>query len=1078
MPFLVPVIVGALLSIAFSAVTAIIGSVLAKKKSIEPTKIDSPDSRQRINLTETTAYIPVVYGKRRVGGSLIFAEVKNAYIGQAAVPSNGVVVSVDTRGDYLYALLCFCEGPIERVESILIDGVETTAPKFNSPYRVNLTLTWSYTEPSPITVVSYIPWEMSTFVFLAAAGGGDYVFRDGRIYKRVTDTPIRYHLYRTDLSNGKRVKLKTSIGGQTSFVIDNTDYGDFYFELIYTGQNGQSIKVGEATVKITQFNDDFIQSQDDNLTVVQDSYQRGAYVTSEVREGHPEQTALNLFLNAKLKKYSAAMTGQGLCIVGLRLLKHTKGPAAENSSIKGLGNYTAVIAGRLLYNPDTGETAYSTNPALCLRDYLTNTTYGAKLPEKFINDSEVITALNKCDELITDTKGGQIKRYVCNAVIDPANRIVDNIEKLLDTFNAQLIWVNGKFFPKVMEDEAIDFDFNESNIDGDISITQPDIRSKINKLKVRWTNPEASWTSDFLVIEDQQYIEEDGEVLESEIELDNVTDYDHAYFLGQILLRESRFGLRVSFASHMEAYQTTVGAVVGLTLPDYGYDRKKCRVEKMKVNEDGLIEVLLAEHNAFVYDLDTSQQQEENSETELTNPFEVLPPTNLEVRQSFDFDGNSQYVSFTYFNWYGSTSLDVHKYQVDYRPFGSGEWIALGTTQSTSYEATNLMIGKYEISIRAINVLGIESEPLISSFEVYSPTDVPPDVSNFRVKNNNEEVTFMWEPVPEISTNGHFYIRFVKELSGVQWTDGTTFEARLPGQQTSITLAQFEGTYMIKAVNSAGLESANETIFVYKQPASKEWKHLETNQADPAFSGTTENLVTTNGILSLDSAGIFDEAEGQFDDRPGLFDDGNGVFDLGTFVHGTYTDLGDTYTVKIVKSIIQSVTGGTNTFEQEIGDFDSKDGLFDGTSPINAFAEMFVRSTTDDPAGTPTWTDWIPLTINKITGRAFEFRLELITKEAETNISVSQMRAEILFKQRVESESIVVSTSGQGINYVNSFYQQPALSVVITNGASGDYYVIANEDENGFDITIYDQGDNVVSRNITYIAQGYGEKLN
>jgi hypothetical protein len=43
---------------------------------------------------------------------------------------------------------------------------------------------------------------------------------------------------------------------------------------------------------------------------------------------------------------------------------------------------TADIDGRTLYDPRTGLTAFSRNPALAIRDYLTNTRYGRGVPSR------------------------------------------------------------------------------------------------------------------------------------------------------------------------------------------------------------------------------------------------------------------------------------------------------------------------------------------------------------------------------------------------------------------------------------------------------------------------------------------------------------------------------------------------------------------------------------------------------------------------------------------------------------------------------------------------------------------------
>jgi hypothetical protein len=61
---------------------------------------------------------------------------------------------------------------------------------------------------------------------------------------------------------------------------------------------------------------------------------------------------------------------------------------------------TVDIEGRKLYDPRTGLTAYSRNPALAIRDYLTNVRYGRGIPSSMIDDAAIIVAANYCDELV------------------------------------------------------------------------------------------------------------------------------------------------------------------------------------------------------------------------------------------------------------------------------------------------------------------------------------------------------------------------------------------------------------------------------------------------------------------------------------------------------------------------------------------------------------------------------------------------------------------------------------------------------------------------------------------------------
>lgn len=66
----------------------------------------------------------------------------------------------------------------------------------------------------------------------------------------------------------------------------------------------------------------------------------------------------------------------------------------------GIEAYSAIIDGKKLYDPRTGTTVFSRNPALVVRDYLANQIYGFGALDAEIDDAAIITASNICDESV------------------------------------------------------------------------------------------------------------------------------------------------------------------------------------------------------------------------------------------------------------------------------------------------------------------------------------------------------------------------------------------------------------------------------------------------------------------------------------------------------------------------------------------------------------------------------------------------------------------------------------------------------------------------------------------------------
>jgi len=73
----------------------------------------------------------------------------------------------------------------------------------------------------------------------------------------------------------------------------------------------------------------------------------------------------------------------------------------DRNAFSGLPTITADVRGRTLYDPRDGQTRYSNNPALVIRDYLTNSLYGRGIAASAIDDTSISAAANACDTRIT-----------------------------------------------------------------------------------------------------------------------------------------------------------------------------------------------------------------------------------------------------------------------------------------------------------------------------------------------------------------------------------------------------------------------------------------------------------------------------------------------------------------------------------------------------------------------------------------------------------------------------------------------------------------------------------------------------
>ena len=169
-----------------------------------------------------------------------------------------------------------------------------------------------------------------------------------------------------------------------------------------------------------------------------------------------------------------------------------------------------------------------------------------------------------------------------------------------------------------------------------------------------------------------------------------------------------------------------------------------------------------------------------------------------------------------------------------------------------------------------------------------------------------------------------------------------------------------------------------------------------------------------------------------------------------------------------------------NLFDDAAGLFDAREGVFDGD--VNAFDNVDVimecRFTEDDPAGTPTWSDWKQFVVSDFKARGLEFRAKLSTLDDQATPAVSELSVELSMGVHVESGEDVISGAGaKSVTFATPFKVTPAIGIGAQDLATGDYYEITSKSRSGFTITFKNSGGTAVSRTFDYVAKGYGKEV-
>ncbi len=287
------------------------------------------------------------------------------------------------------------------------------------------------------------------------------------------------------------------------------------------------------------------------------------------------------------------------------------------------------------------------------------------------------------------------------------------------------------------------------------------------------------------------------------------------------------------------------------------------------------------------------------------------------------------------------------------------------------------------------------------------------------------------------------------------------------------------GTYFIKAVDKLGNASTNATSKVAIIEDIKGLNVVETSTQHPAFSGAKSGTIVVDDQLKLKSAINFDELTGNFDDAPGLFDGAGGnTGTTGTYDFDNYVDLGAVYTSRVTATMNVIRIDYVNTFDDREGLFDAATGLFDGD--VQAFddtnVELQVAVTDDDPAGSPTYTDFAPFFVGDYKARAFKFRAVLTSTDEQASPAVTALSVSVDMPDRTIAVADTASGTGaKAITFSPAFKDLQGIGITAQNLNSGDYYAITSKSATGFTITFFNSSNTAVDRTFDFVAKGYGE---
>ena len=732
----------------------------------------------------------------------------------------------------------------------------------------------------------------------------------------------------------------------------------------------------------------------------------------------------------------------------------------------GIPNVSAKIKGKKLYDPRTTTTVYSANPALAIRDYLTNSTYGFGADASEIDDASFIAAANICDESVALAGGGTQSRYEIHGSFNTSQSPKQVLEQLLTSCGGTIYFSNGKFHLKVAKYTAPTITLTEDNLRGAISLqTRRSRRDNYNAVKGVFAPATTNYIpADYPSYTSSTFVTEDGgDTVFLDYDLPYTTDAAMAQRLAKIALFRNRQQITMTMPCTISAFKLAVGDTVMVTNDRLGFSSKVFEVSEWSLavdvgaNDQPVIgvDLTLRELNSAVFDWDADEQDFITDNTNLPDPFALPAPTVTTDENVVTI--NQQPVAVIEVTA-SSTTPQVVNFEAQYKESTDSTYIGLGYSSGGFFTIPNVKSDViYDIRVRGVG--SIARSPFTDvQHTVSGKADDPSDVTNFSVNIVGQQADLSWTPVTDADLS-HYIIRHSPLTTGATYNNTRAIVKKVSRPANTTVVPAMTGTYFCKAVDKFGRVSQNAASSIALVDAINGFNFVDNVVEHTAFTGTKTDVVVVDDKLQLDTTNLFDSVAGNFDDAAGLFDGGTGfIVSSGTYDFANYIDLTATYTGTVDATVkVSQVSQHSGTPVSGATDVD-----------------LYVSTTTDDPAGSPTWTAYRPFIVGNYTARALRFRAELSSTASDETPAIEELSAEVQLPTRTESDNDIQSGAGaKAVTFTTPFKSLLAVSISVGDMQSGDYYAITSKSATGFTIAFYDSGNSAVDRLFDYVATGF-----
>lgn len=191
-----------------------------------------------------------------------------------------------------------------------------------------------------------------------------------------------------------------------------------------------------------------------------------------------------------LEKFASSDLNRSYQIDGLKISIPDNATVRADGSLTYLGLWTGNF-----------KQEWSSDPAWCLYDLLTNDRYGCRVKDSKLDKYAFYACSNYCSTLVPDGYGGQEPRFNLNAIINSRELAYSLIQKLCSVFNAIAYYEASQIVPVIDRPLSVTHQFTNANATFTYAGTA--YRNRRNRAVVGYTRSEIPNSTDYEIYEDK-----------------------------------------------------------------------------------------------------------------------------------------------------------------------------------------------------------------------------------------------------------------------------------------------------------------------------------------------------------------------------------------------------------------------------------------------------------------------------------------------------------------------------------------------------------------------------------------------